>query len=95
MVHVIPADARVSRAGVDLGPSPVEIPLAEGESATLVVTRRGYKTKTVHVEPSYGDQTVTLEVAGTPRGDASASSRGASKPTDGFDDVGDPFVEPK
>jgi serine/threonine-protein kinase len=94
-VHVVPADARVSRAGVDLGPSPVEISLAEGESATLVVTRSGYRARTLRVKPGDGAQTVVLEVLATPRGGTSASSRGASTATDGFDEVGDPFAEPK
>ncbi len=94
-VHAVPADAHISRDGVDLGPSPVEVSLKEGESATLVVTRGGYKARTVRVEFGDGVQTVALELAAAPPAAASVSRRGTPKATDGFDDVGDPFTESK
>jgi serine/threonine-protein kinase len=94
-VHVVPGDAHISRDGVDLGGSPVEIALAEGESATLVVTRTGYKPKNVRVESGDGVQSVTLEIAAAPRATARASSRVTAKPGDGFDEVADPFAAPK
>jgi serine/threonine-protein kinase len=91
-LRVVPADARISRAGQDVGRSPVELALADGESATLVITRTGYKARTLRVEPGDGEQTVTLETATPPaRATSSASGRSTTKPGDAFDDVGDPF----
>jgi serine/threonine-protein kinase len=94
-LRVVPPDARISRAGVDLGTSPVEIALAEGETATLVIARSGYKARTLRVGPGDGAQTVTLETAAPQRGSSSPSGHAVAKPGDSFDDVGDPFAGTK
>jgi serine/threonine-protein kinase len=90
LVSVVPLDAKLTRDGKDLGGAPLSLRLAEGERTTLVISRKGYKTKTISVDGTDSKVTVSLESAfGTPpRGGA-----GASKPGGGIDDVGDPFAK--
>jgi tRNA A-37 threonylcarbamoyl transferase component Bud32 len=98
LVSVVPSDATLARDGLDLGGAPVALHLADGEVATLVVTRKGYKTKTATIDVSEPKQTVTLEPAWAPAPrparapgpppPASGAARG-----NGLDDVGDPFAK--
>jgi|CZKU01.1.fsa_nt_gi serine/threonine-protein kinase len=89
LVSVTPADATITRNGKDQGPSPVVMQMTENESATLVVTRKGYKAKTAKIDASSARQTITLDPAWGP----------TAKPTTppasggGIDDVGDPFAK--
>jgi serine/threonine-protein kinase len=92
LVSVMPPDATLARDGKDLGGAPVALHLADGEQATLVVTRKGYKPKTVVVDGATPKVAVTLDSAfsGQPR--AAAAATGAARPS-GIDDVGDPFAK--
>jgi serine/threonine-protein kinase len=91
LVSVIPPDATITRDGTDLGGSPVALELAEGTGATLVVTRRGYKTKTITVTGADPKMTVTLDsAAAKPSGGGKrppqAGGGGPSVPSGGDDD---------
>jgi eukaryotic-like serine/threonine-protein kinase len=90
LVSVSPGDATITRDGTDLGPAPIALHLADGESATLVVTRKGYKAKTVRVDGNTPRQFLALDSSSspTPRPAAAASPAGG-----GIDDVGDPFAK--
>jgi hypothetical protein len=67
LVSVIPLDAVISRDGVELGAPPIALYLTDGESVDLTFTRRGYRSKAVHVDGSEGKVAVALEVlASTP-----------------------------
>jgi tRNA A-37 threonylcarbamoyl transferase component Bud32 len=88
LVSVSPGDATVSRDGTDLGPAPIALHLAEGETATLTVTRKGYKTRTVKVDDRTPRQLLTLDPAGGPAPKPAAAAAGG-----GIDDVGDPFAK--
>jgi eukaryotic-like serine/threonine-protein kinase len=70
LVSVIPPDATIMRDGSDLGGAPVALELAEGTGATLVVSRKGYKTKTVTIGADDSRLTVSLDAipAIAPRG---------------------------
>jgi serine/threonine-protein kinase len=89
LLTVSPGDATISRDGTDLGPAPLVLHLSEGESATLVLTRKGYKTKTAKVDSGAPRQSLVLEpVAGpAPKPAIAAPAAGA------IDDVGDPFAK--
>jgi tRNA A-37 threonylcarbamoyl transferase component Bud32 len=87
LVSVAPADATLARDGTDLGGSPVAIHLADGEAATLVLSRKGYKTQTVTVDGTSPRVAFTLEgVFGPP-------PRAVARPASKMDDVGDPFAK--
>ncbi len=88
LVSVTPGDATVTRDGADLGPSPIVLHMADGENAALVVTRKGYKTKTVKVDGRTPRESLTLEAAYS-----APSPKAASAPAAGIDDVGDPFAK--
>ncbi|HEY6459772.1 MAG TPA: serine/threonine-protein kinase [Polyangiaceae bacterium] len=92
LVSVSPQDATLTRDGKDLGGAPVALHLGDGESATLVVSRKGYKTKTVTVDGGDAKVAVTLESAFGPPPRAGG---GAAAPprAGGIDDVGDPFAK--
>ncbi len=94
LVSVAPPDAEIARDGVELGASPVALHLASGEVATLVVTRKGYKTKTVTVDSNEPKQVISLEPAWAPvvHPPPKASAH-AGAPSAGLDDVGDPFAK--
>jgi serine/threonine-protein kinase len=94
IVSVVPADATIARDGRELGGAPIAIHLADGASATLVVTRKGYKTKTVVIQGNEPKQTLTMESVwgSAPRAaKAAAPPSPPSGPANGLDDVGDPF----
>ena len=91
LVSVSPADATITRDGADLGPAPIALHLADGESATLVLTRKGYKTKTVtrRRRRAPGSFSRSTRLPGpTPRPAAAPAAAGG-----GIDDVGDPFAK--
>ncbi|MGD0529343.1 MAG: serine/threonine-protein kinase [Polyangiaceae bacterium] len=93
LVSVMPPDATLTRDGKDLGSSPVALHLADGESATVVVTHKGFKPKTLTIDGSMAKMTVTLDsVFGPapkgPPGPAATKTGGG-----GIDDVGDPFAK--
>ena len=92
IVSVVPSDALVTRDGRDLGAAPVPLHLANGEVAALVVSRKGYKTKTQTIDGKDPRQTIALEPMGGPPAHA---PKGPSTPTPktGLDDVGDPFAK--
>jgi len=97
LVSVAPADATLRRGDTDLGQQPVAIHLAPGESAVLVVERKGYKAKTVTVDARQPRQTFTLDPLWTavvkPAPPAVKPTTSAPAPAlGGIDDVGDPFA---
>jgi serine/threonine-protein kinase len=97
LVSVVPPDATLTRDGKDLGGAPVALHLADGEKATVVLTRKGYKSKTVTLDASEAKLMVVLDPAG---GAGRAAGGGGAKPANaggggfgGIDDVGDPFAK--
>jgi serine/threonine-protein kinase len=95
LVSVVPADATITRDGQNLGTSPVALMLGDGEIASLVLTRKGYQTKTVPVDPSQPKVTLKMD---RDFGPAPVGGGGAAKKPPaggggggGIDDVGDPF----
>jgi serine/threonine-protein kinase len=91
LLSVIPPDSTITRDGKDLGGAPVAIDLADSATATVVVSHKGYKSKTVGIDADEPKLTVTLEpVAAAPRpgGGAPPPRRGGG----GVDDVSDPFA---
>ncbi|HEX8791229.1 MAG TPA: serine/threonine-protein kinase [Polyangiaceae bacterium] len=89
VVAVVPMDATVTRDGQDQGAPPVLLHLGDGEMASLVITRSGYKSKTVTVDPAKPKLTVKLDRDfGRPAGGGAGPAR---PPSGGIDDVGDPF----
>jgi hypothetical protein len=93
LISVTPADTTIERDGASLGQSPVAIHLAEGEQATLVLARKGYKTKTVSVNGGEPKVSFALEsLAPSPPRPAAASPK-AGPAAGGIDDVGDPFAK--
>jgi serine/threonine-protein kinase len=90
IVSASPGDATVTRDGTDLGQLPLVLQLADGQSASLVITRKGYKSRTVKVtsaEPRVAFQLEPTYTAPAPR--AAAPARGGMA----VDDVGDPFAK--
>jgi tRNA A-37 threonylcarbamoyl transferase component Bud32 len=86
LLSVKPADATVTRDDQDLGGSPVALHLGSGESASVTVSHKGYKTKTVTVDASEPKVTIALEPT-------FGAGPAATKPAGGIDDVGDPFAK--
>jgi tRNA A-37 threonylcarbamoyl transferase component Bud32 len=93
LVSVSPPDATISRDGRDLGQPPLALHLLEGEAATLVLSRKGYKPKTVTVGSGEPKQTFALEATGTTWKPVSTKPSTGSSPMGGIDDVGDPFTK--
>jgi eukaryotic-like serine/threonine-protein kinase len=94
LVSVAPADAVITRDGKDLGPQPVELHLADGERASLVLARKGYKSKTVTVDGKDARQSFALDsMYGAPAANAGAAKPPAGSRFGGIDDVGDPFAK--
>jgi eukaryotic-like serine/threonine-protein kinase len=88
LVSVSPADATITRDGADLGPAPLVLHLTDGETATLVVARKGYKTKSAKVDASSPRQSLSLDATYT----APSPKPAAAPQGGGIDDVGDPFA---
>jgi serine/threonine-protein kinase len=98
LVSVVPSDATIARDGHTLGQSPVALHLRDGEEASLVLDRKGFKTKTVTVNADDPKQAFTLDSipvsVGAP---ARARPPAAEAPTRmaapaAIDDIGDPFA---
>jgi serine/threonine-protein kinase len=92
LVSVSPPETTISQDGRSLGQSPVALHLADGESATLVFTCKGYKARTVVVGSREPKQTFVLEAVAPPWKPPSRPAAG-SVPMGGIDDVGDPFTK--
>jgi tRNA A-37 threonylcarbamoyl transferase component Bud32 len=88
LVSVVPSDATITRDGVDLGQLPLALQLGDGESATVVIARKGYKTKTVKIDDSAPRRSFALDPANASGAAKPASAGGGG----GIDDVGDPFA---
>jgi serine/threonine-protein kinase len=95
LVSVMPPDATVTRDGQDLGQPPLALHLGETEVATLVLTRKGYKPRTVTVGPGEPKVTFTLEVAAATPRPAVRPATNTAAPAGGMVDVGDPFTRHK
>jgi eukaryotic-like serine/threonine-protein kinase len=93
LVSVVPSDATLARDGQELGGAPVALHLADGEVATLVVTRKGYKTKTVTVDASEPKPTISLEATWASASHAPKTPGVPVPKSAGLDDVGDPFAK--
>jgi serine/threonine protein kinase len=96
LVSVLPPDATLTRDGKDLGGAPVALHLAEGESAKLVITRKGYKPKTATLDGKDTKLTIQLDsLYGPPHGGAAPrqAAGGAGTTPASIDDVGDPFAK--
>ncbi|MGH7294506.1 MAG: PEGA domain-containing protein, partial [Polyangiaceae bacterium] len=86
LVSVTPADATIERDGANVGAAPIALHLADGESADLVLSHKGYRSKTIHVDGTEPKLLVTLEVLPvTGAGAPVAPGPAAHKP--GHDDV--------
>jgi eukaryotic-like serine/threonine-protein kinase len=92
LVSVNPQDATISRDGRELGQSPLALHLSDGETATLVLARKGYKPKTVTFGAAEPKQMFSLEVVGWAKPATGKPSTGVA-PMGGIDDVGDPFTK--
>jgi len=92
LVSVVPDSATILRDGVDLGSSPVALSLADGETANLIVSRKGFVPKTIAVDGTQAKIGIKLDRDFGPAPPAGAGGA-AKKPTGGggIDDVGDPF----
>jgi serine/threonine-protein kinase len=96
LVSVTPNDATIARDGAELGGPPIAIHLADGEVASLVISRRGYKTKTVKVDASQPKATFSLDPLPLPPATKAAAPPDPPRPAPGgIDDVGDPFANKK
>jgi tRNA A-37 threonylcarbamoyl transferase component Bud32 len=94
LVSVVPPDSKLMRDNKDLGGGPVALHLTEGEKATLVVSKKGFKTKTVIIDGREPKEFVSLEptfVASQRAPMAAPPKPPPSNPLGGIDDVGDPF----
>jgi serine/threonine-protein kinase len=95
IVSVVPADATVTRDGKSLGPQPVLLHLADGETASLSIARKGYKPRTVVLDGRDPRVSFSLD----PNASAPSAPRPAAAPKfgggggGGIDDVGDPFAK--
>jgi serine/threonine-protein kinase len=91
LVSVTPSDTSIEQDGTPLGSSPVALHLADGEGATLVLTRKGYKEKTVRVTAAEPKQAFALEPVAPARPKPAAGPKVGSPGLGAVDDVGDPF----
>ncbi len=91
LLSVVPTDATLVRDGKNLGGAPLALQLAEGEKATVVVSRKGYKTKTVTLDGKETKLAIVLDPVGPPH--YRPPTGGANGGVSGIDDVGDPFAK--
>jgi serine/threonine-protein kinase len=92
VVGVSPGDATITRDGKNLGPQPIVLHLGDGEMASLVVTRKGYKSKTIAIDSGNPRATIALDsLYGAPSGKGQPAGGGPK--FGGIDDVGDPFAK--
>ncbi len=92
LVSVIPPDSTITRDGHDLGGAPVAFELVDGATATVVVSHKGYKSKTVGLGVDDPKITITLDPLPT----AGPHGGGGAPPPrhgGGVDDVSDPFAK--
>ena len=95
LVSVEPIDAKVTRDGADLGALPIALALKQGETASLVITRAGYKAQTVTVDVSQPRVVVKKEHAGgaAPAGKKPPQQKAAPAGGSGITDFQDPFLK--
>jgi len=95
LVSASPPDATIARDGKVLGPQPVVLHLAEGERASLLIARKGYRSKTVAVDGTDPRQSFSLEAiaAGGAAPGAARPAPAAGSKLGNMDDVGDPFAK--
>jgi serine/threonine-protein kinase len=93
LVTVTPGDATLLREGKNLGPQPVVLHMADGETASLSISRKGYKPKNVVIDGRDARVSFSLDpekaAASAPARPAAA---GGGPKFGGVDDVGDPFA---
>jgi tRNA A-37 threonylcarbamoyl transferase component Bud32 len=97
LVSVVPSDATIARDGKALGQSPVALHLRDGEEASLVLDRKGFKTKTVTVNAEDPKQAFTLDAVPVSTGAPARRPPAVDTPTraaapPAIDDIGDPFA---
>jgi serine/threonine-protein kinase len=95
LLAVEPTDAKVTRDGNDLGGVPIALSLADGETATLVITRAGFKSQTITLDGTETRKLVKLVPAAAAPAKAKTSTapaqqQGAGTSVDGFQD---PFLK--
>ena len=96
LLAVQPVDAKVTRDGVDLGGAPIALALKPGETATIVLSRPGYKEQTLTLDGSDPKVLVKLVPASSPRGPRRPSQPSQpSSPSTGIGDFQDPFLNKK
>ena len=97
LVAVEPNDAKVARDGLDLGGAPIALALKPGETATLMVTRAGYRPQTVVLDGSVPKLVVRLayEAPAAKKGPAApkVAPTHAPPPTGIGTDFQDPFLK--
>jgi hypothetical protein len=67
--------------------------LAEGETATLSLARKGYKAKTVVVAGEEPKEVYVLEPLALAAKPSPGVAKPAAVPLGGIDDIGDPFAK--
>ncbi len=98
-IAVIPADAKIVRAGKEMR-SPAVLELASADSETLTISRAGYVTQTVTITGADDNRVITLVAAGGgggghPVGPATATTKSGGGGTGGFGLGPDPFGDQK
>jgi serine/threonine-protein kinase len=94
LVSVAPADATITLDGKNLGPQPVVLHVADGETASLAIVRKGYKPKNVVIDGRDARVSFTLDAVAGPQGNAAKpAAAGGGQKFGGIDDVGDPFAK--
>ena len=94
LVTVTPGDAILLRDGKNLGPQPVVLHMADGETASLSISRKGYKPKSVVIDgrdPRVSFSLDAEKVAGS--APAKPAAAGGGPTFGGIDHDGDPFAK--
>jgi serine/threonine-protein kinase len=92
LLAVQPIDAKVTRDGQDLGSSPIAIALKDGEVATLVAKRAGYRDQTIAVDGTQPKMLVKLAAVPAARGTGRGKAA-PQQPSTGIGDFQDPFLK--